>query len=70
MAKRITNDFGFEVLSTGDMIRAQIAAQTDIGQQFERIVAEGKLVPADVCARPICCALAWTHSPHSVHRLL
>jgi len=48
MAKRITRDFGFEVLSTGDLIRAQISSGTDVGKEFERIVAEGKLVPAEV----------------------
>lgn len=48
MAKRITRDFGFEVLSTGDMIRAQIAAGTDIGLKFQELVNEGQLVPADV----------------------
>lgn len=30
LAKRIVNDFGFEVLSTGDMIRAQIRQETEV----------------------------------------
>ena len=48
IAKRITRDFGFEVLSSGDLIRAQIAQGSDIGREFQSIVKAGKLVPDEV----------------------
>jgi len=48
ISKRIVRDFGPATLSTGDMIRAQIAAKTDLGLKFQELVAAGQLVPADV----------------------
>jgi len=48
IAKRMIAKFGMEVISTGDLIRDQIRAETDMGKQFKELVAAGQLVPADV----------------------
>ncbi|MBI1262247.1 MAG: adenylate kinase [Rhizobiales bacterium] len=47
-AKRLEEQFGFVQLSTGDMLRAAVAAKTDIGKQAEAIMARGDLVPNEV----------------------
>jgi len=44
-AKRIAADYGVPHISTGDMFRAAIAAQTELGRQVEPLLASGKLVP-------------------------
>eukprot|EP00040_Diaphanoeca_grandis_P009822 m.50320 g.50320 ORF g.50320 m.50320 type:complete len:254 (+) comp21259_c0_seq1:51-812(+) len=48
LAKRISKCFGYEILSTGDLIRSQIQNKTELGIKFETLVNEGKLVPAQV----------------------
>jgi adenylate kinase len=47
-AKRLEEDLQLKQLSTGDMLRAQVAADSDIGRQAEAIMKAGKLVPDDV----------------------
>jgi len=50
-SKQIVSDRGAVQLSTGDMLRAEIAAQSSIGQQVESIIKAGELVPDEiVCA--------------------
>jgi len=44
-AKRIIERFGIPHLSTGDMLRAAVHAETGIGRKAKQIMAEGKLVP-------------------------
>ncbi|TVQ35266.1 MAG: adenylate kinase [Geminicoccaceae bacterium] len=44
----IKNDFGLAHLSTGDMLRAAVAAGTEVGQQAKAVMDEGKLVPDDL----------------------
>lgn len=44
-AQRIVERFDIPHLSTGDMLRAAVQAETDIGRQAKRIMADGKLVP-------------------------
>ena len=44
-AKRIGDEYGVPHVSTGDMFRAAIAAQTELGRQVEPLLASGKLVP-------------------------
>jgi adenylate kinase len=47
-AKRIAAEYEVPHVSTGDMFRAAIAAQTELGKQVEPILARGALVPDDV----------------------
>ncbi len=47
-AKRIATEYGIPHVSTGDMFRAAIAAQTELGKRVEPILAVGQLVPDDV----------------------
>jgi len=43
-AKWLCDDFSIPSISTGDMLRAEIRAETSIGQAAQQIIAEGKLV--------------------------
>lgn len=48
---RLVEKFGFKHLSTGDMLRAAIAAQSDLGKQVQSILASGQLVSDEVVVR-------------------
>lgn len=37
--------YGYKKISTGDLIRAEVAAETDIGRQVKTIMEKGELVP-------------------------
>lgn len=45
---RLMSRFGIPQLSTGDMLRAAVKAQSPVGRQAETIMNAGKLVPDDV----------------------
>jgi adenylate kinase len=47
-AQRLVKKHGIVQLSTGDMLRAAVAAGTPIGQRAKDIMARGELVPDDV----------------------
>ena len=47
-AKRIAADYGIPHISTGDMFRAAIAAQTELGRRVEPILSAGELVPDEL----------------------
>lgn len=47
-AKIIQETFNIIQLSTGDMLRAAVAANTELGQQAKTIMEEGGLVPDDL----------------------
>jgi len=47
-AKRIAAEYGIPHVSTGDMFRAAIAAQSELGRRVEPILASGALVPDEV----------------------
>jgi adenylate kinase len=47
-AQRLVKKYGIVQLSTGDMLRAAVAAGTLIGQRAKDIMARGELVPDDV----------------------
>jgi adenylate kinase len=47
-AKRLVDGRGMVQLSTGDMLRAAIAAKTELGHKVEGILARGELVSDDI----------------------
>jgi adenylate kinase len=47
-SKRIASEYGITHLSTGDMFRAEIDAQTEVGRRVKPILDSGELVPDDV----------------------
>jgi adenylate kinase len=47
-SKRIATEFGITHLSTGDMFRDEISAQTELGRLAEPILAAGELVPDEL----------------------
>lgn len=47
-AKIIQEQRGLPQLSTGEMLRAAIAAKTELGKKVEGILAKGDLVPDDI----------------------
>ncbi len=44
-AKRLEDKYGIAQLSTGEMLRAEVAEQTEIGRTADTLMKEGKLVP-------------------------
>ena len=44
-AKMIEKEFGLKQLSTGDMLRAEIASQSSLGRKVKAIMDAGELVP-------------------------
>jgi adenylate kinase len=47
-AKELVSKYGIVQLSTGDMLRAAVAAGTPVGQKANDIMARGELVPDDM----------------------
>eukprot|EP00127_Corallochytrium_limacisporum_P000614 Clim_evm13s22 gene=Clim_evmTU13s22 len=45
---RIVADYGFGHISTGDLLRAEVASGSTLGREVEGIMAEGKLVSNDI----------------------
>lgn len=50
-AERIAAKYGVPHLSTGDMLREAVAADTEVGRQAKSIMDAGRLVPDDVMIR-------------------
>ncbi len=47
-AERLVDDFGLPHISTGDILRAQVADGTELGREAKRYMDAGELVPDDV----------------------
>jgi adenylate kinase len=47
-AKMLAEDYGIPHISTGDLLRAAVAAGTDLGKKAKAIMDAGNLVPDDV----------------------
>ena len=47
-ADRLRNDFQVPFISTGDMLRANVKEQTDLGKQAKEYMDAGELVPDDL----------------------
>lgn len=52
-AERICEKYGLVHISTGDMLREQIEAQTDIGRLAGELINRGELVPDEVVIRMV-----------------
>jgi adenylate kinase len=47
-ADRLRDDFGLPHISTGDILRAQVADETELGIEAQRFMKAGELVPDEV----------------------
>ena len=50
---RLTQTFGIPQLSTGDMLRAAVTAQSELGRQAQVIMSEGRLVSDEIVIKLI-----------------
>jgi adenylate kinase len=57
-ADRLRADFGLPLISTGDMLRSQVAEGSDLGKEAKRYMDAGELVPDEVIVRMITDRLA------------
>lgn len=57
VSARIAQSFGLKHLSSGDMLRANIEAKTDLGLLMKSCIDQGQLVPDDVISRLILSSL-------------
>jgi adenylate kinase family enzyme len=53
ICKRIIDDFGFGHLSVGDVLRAEVASGSELGQEVQQIMKDGLLVSDEVALRVI-----------------
>jgi adenylate kinase len=52
-AKRLEQEYNFKQLSTGDMLRAEIAAESELGERVKSILDAGELVSDDIMVQMI-----------------
>ena len=56
-SEKLTAKYGLKHLSTGDLLRNEIAQQTPLGLEAKKIMDKGHLVPDEVVIGMICSAL-------------
>ena len=49
----MTEQFKFEHLSTGDLLREEVKAGTELGQEIESYISKGNMVPGDIAVKLI-----------------
>ncbi|MCJ7449815.1 MAG: adenylate kinase [Bacteroidales bacterium] len=54
---KLAEKFNLVHLSTGDMLRAEIATGTDLGKRMSSIMSKGELVPDEVVIEMIACKI-------------
>lgn len=59
-AEHLQNNYKIKKLSTGDMLRAEVASNSDLGQRIEDILESGGLVPDGIMVEMI---LHWVDEP-------
>ncbi len=52
-ARKISARYGIPHVSTGDILRAAVAAGTELGRQVQHTIARGELVPDDLIGRVV-----------------
>jgi len=62
-ADRLRDDFALPHISTGDMLREQVAEGTELGKEAKRYMDAGELVPDEVIVGMIADRLTDTHPP-------
>ncbi|MCP5108809.1 MAG: adenylate kinase [bacterium] len=50
-ADALERKYGYKKISTGDLVRAEVAAETELGLQFRYLMERGELVPDEVIVR-------------------
>ena len=58
-AKRISEKYGIPHISTGDILRANIKAGTELGKLAKSYIDKGALVPDEVIIKVMESRLAW-----------
>lgn len=53
ISSRIVRDFGLKHMSSGDILRSQVLKKTDVGQEAEKYMKAGKLVPDETMVKLI-----------------
>lgn len=53
ISKRILDKYGFTHIASGDILRLNIASQTELGKTAKKFIDEGKLVPNDLIIKCI-----------------
>jgi len=48
LCKKLSNDFGYKHVSTGDIFRAEIATGSEKGKIIAEFINQGKLAPSDI----------------------
>jgi adenylate kinase len=52
-AERLREDFGLPHIATGNMLRAEVANETELGEQAKRCMDAGELVPDELIVQMI-----------------